>query len=655
MRAATSKSFGAVLLLLWLRLITISLIALLFVAMLRDSPSRIGGWLYYLTIWEGLLELAVRVTAVALVAAIAGTLITAAVAPFLRREASRERRAELVTRTAVVCAAFGVFAIVLTILLHWDHVYVRTSMIAGYCAVLAAALCIPRTREWLTTSLDPFLGEKVVRRTVIAVAMLAAAVLGGERAMGMMATRVVKAAPAIGRSGPNILLITFDALSEEDMSLYGYRLPTTPYIEEFARRSTVFTNFFSAATFTTASIASILTGRYPSEHYVYHWQGHLSRANAARTLPHLLRDGNYATAASISNPFAYFLAAQLGDEYEALPIPPHGSGAFMNAWDGLGILHQVQPYGSRAAEFEDFGAAWDAASLVAGGSSPFGHTKSEFAASTTFAQAKQVLAGMPNHFFLWIHVFAPHAPYLSAPPYLGRFLASNEMRTAEEQVDFPSTPYYAPKYQKLVDKARLRYDEFVAESDGALGEFLGELENTGKLKDMAVIISADHGESFEGGVYTHGNQDQMPPEIHIPLIIRMPGQEQGLRVDVTADQTALAPTLLDLAGVPQPDYMRGQSLLPWLNRNHEGTGEGMAFTEHLAGDSIFRPIRNGSVGVIEGRDQYTIDLATGKTMLRSLAEPQFWGVDRSPDDPALAKRLREAIYSRFPDLPHKSE
>ena len=48
------------------------------------------------------------------------------------------------------------------------------------------------------------------------------------------------------------------------MSLYGYGLPTTPNIDAFARKSTVFTNFYSACTFTTPSVASLLTGIYPS-------------------------------------------------------------------------------------------------------------------------------------------------------------------------------------------------------------------------------------------------------------------------------------------------------------------------------------------------------------------------------------------------------
>ena len=61
------------------------------------------------------------------------------------------------------------------------------------------------------------------------------------------------------RPKSNFLLITFDALSAEDMSLYGYKLPA-PNIDDFARKATVFTNFYSSCTFTTPCVADVLDG-----------------------------------------------------------------------------------------------------------------------------------------------------------------------------------------------------------------------------------------------------------------------------------------------------------------------------------------------------------------------------------------------------------
>ena len=53
------------------------------------------------------------------------------------------------------------------------------------------------------------------------------------------------------------------------MSLYGYKLSTTPNIDAFAHKATVFTNFYSRSTFTTPCIATMITGLFPSETPIY--------------------------------------------------------------------------------------------------------------------------------------------------------------------------------------------------------------------------------------------------------------------------------------------------------------------------------------------------------------------------------------------------
>jgi hypothetical protein len=101
--------------------------------------------------------------------------------------------------------------------------------------------------------------------------------------------------------------------------------------------------------------------------------------------------------------------------------------------------------------------------------------------------------------------------------------------------------------------------------------------------------------------------------------------------------------------------MHGQSLVPWLDRNGQGQGEGLAFTQYLEKNSVFEPVRHGTVGVIDGRSRYecVLDLDTRKRWLRPLNEAHIWNLDRTADNPALADALRAAIYSRFPELVQK--
>jgi len=649
-------SYRSVVASLWLRLISVAIVASVFAEALHLASGAAQGWSYYLTFPEVAFEIAVRLVFVALAALALGTVCTAALAPFLWTfSSSRERLSEAAIKVAVGAAVFLDGWLAVSILLGWFKLAGPAAGIiyAAYFLAFALVLCVPRGRKEVVTSLDGLLGEKATRRVAITTGIGAVALVATEFALGKTAPAAVRAATVTQRPKPNIVLITFDALSAEDMSLYGYKRPTTPNIDAFARQSTVFTNFYSASTFTTPSVATILTGLHPSENLVYHLPGRLKNANAGRSLPHLMRTAGYATGASVSNPYAYYLAESLANEYDSLPAPPYRRGALKDLWDATEPLHQRSPAGSRAQEFADLESAWDCVPdlLESWSQRHFGRMQSGYPAAGSFEQAREVLAKLPEGFFLWVHVMAPHLPYLPDATDRGRFLASDEMSSAQEQDPLKWWPRYTPDQQSRVDKARLRYDEFVASADRAFGAFISGLESGGRLRDTAVIVSADHGESFEGGVYTHLSPYQTRPVIHVPFIVRTPNQHEGRRVGVTADQTAVAPTILDLAGQPKPEWMPGRSLVGWLNRDGEGEGEGMAFTEYFGNSDVFKPLRSGTVGVIDGQYQYVLDLGTGKGVLRPINEAQVWDVDRSAEQPAEVEKLRAAIYARFPHVP----
>ena len=636
-------SFRAALVSLWFRFVTLTTVVLLFI-LASWLPGRLARWLLFLTPGEVIFEAAVRVIFVALTAMALATLLTALAVPFLlRRTSSRTTFVEACTKTGVALTVCAVLAIVLTAIadsavdlghLSWFPIRI---VLAAYLLAFAAALCLPRSRDQVVAGLDGILSKKATRRTVIATGVSSAALVAGEfvagKATGGSAIpRKIPVSNTPGRTGPNVLLITFDALSAEHMSLYGYGLPTTPCIDEFARGSSVFTNFYSASTFTTPGISSILTGLYPSEHHVYHVDGSLRRGGYARkTLQHLMRAEGYSTAASLNNPVAWFLADGISEEFDYLPEMPHRPDFLMKLWNATSPLHQHQPFGTRNAEFGSLEWLWSRRATLKK-YFPAIDPKYVFTPSASFEQARETLDKLPDGFFLWVHTLAPHAPRLPDAPYLGRFSHPAANRGP-------------------MDGNRFRYDELLAEADGAFGAFLSSPEVAARLKNTAVIVAADHGESFEGGVLGHGGGDQTRPVVHVPLIVHMPGQEHGYRVSVTADHTALAPTILDIAGLPRPSWMRGGSLVPWLTRDGEGGSEGLAFTQFLETDSIVEPLRSGTVGVVDGNHQCVLDIATGKAKLRRLAQAHLRDLDCSDENPALAQRLREVIYARFPDLP----
>src|SRR5262249_6251859 len=129
-----------------------------------------------------------------------------------------------------------------------------------------------------------------------------------------------------------------------------------------------------------------------------------------------------------------------------------------------------------------------------------------FRAADTFAQARRLLSQLPNGFFLWIHVMTPHGPYLPDSRDRGQFLPANIKQIFQGPGKPDWNPHYPPSEQKKVDEWHLRYDEFILTADRSFGEFMSYFDNSGKADNTTVIVSADHGESFSGGVFEHGSQ-----------------------------------------------------------------------------------------------------------------------------------------------------
>ena len=634
----------------WFRLMSLGILGLGFAEALRLSHHSVQGWSYYLTGPELVFEIVLRVIVAGLIGMALGTAAAILIAPFLWYfKAARQRLSEWTVRLGVFVVLFFDSRMALEALVYSVNRGLKfiPLLLKIQIVLFVLAVLIARSRRELAKSLDPFLGKKVSRRVALAAVAGAGALAATEFALGRKAS-IVKAALVPDRPKSNILLITFDALDAEDLSLYGCKLPTTPNIDAFARRATVFTHYYAASTFTTPCVTTMLTGLYPSENHVYTLEGTVRAEDVQKSLPHLLHAAGFRTAAFVSNPFAYYFASSLKSGYDILPEPIFQQGGLDRVWNATRLLHQDNGFGRRVSEYFELEYFWN---LVAG-MAP--NLSMRYRPSETFEHARELIAKLPQGYFLWVHAITPHNPYLPDPADHGRFLPDSQLHTYEEQYGDRWQPHYDPDQQDQVDQRHLRYDEFVATADRAFGSFISDLETSGKLENTTVIVSADHGESFQGGVYQHSSPYQTRPVIHIPLIIRTPGQQASRAVAVTADQTSLVPTILEIAGQPKPDWIRGQSLMRWLKSCDDGKDQGRAFCQYLETSSVFRPVKSGTVGVIEGDFQYLVDISTQQGSLRPLAEAHVWNLDRSAEYPQRAAALRAVLAARFPDLVRKS-
>jgi arylsulfatase A-like enzyme/Flp pilus assembly protein TadD len=144
-------------------------------------------------------------------------------------------------------------------------------------------------------------------------------------------------------------------------------------------------------------------------------------------------------------------------------------------------------------------------------------------------------------FFLWMHLYDPHYPYRPPEPY---------------SREYASQPY----------------DGEIAFADEQVGRLLRFLKEKGLYQNTMIVLTGDHGESLgEHGEKTHGFFIYNAT-MHVPLIIRLPGQSAGQTTVQTKTHTApdpvstvdLMPTMLSAAGIEVPAQVQGTNLLPVL-------------------------------------------------------------------------------------------
>ena len=100
-------------------------------------------------------------------------------------------------------------------------------------------------------------------------------------------------------------------------------------------------------------------------------------------------------------------------------------------------------------------------------------------------------------------------------------------------------------------------------ADAGIAEALKIIREIELLNPWILLITTDHG--ARGGFFISGDVSK-EETYHIPLIICESGQGNGQRVQAHGDTVDFAPTILELIGVPPPEWMEGKSLVRFMGR-----------------------------------------------------------------------------------------
>jgi arylsulfatase A-like enzyme len=439
---------------------------------------------------------------------------------------------------------------------------------------------------------------------------------------------------------PDIYLITIDALRADHMSLYGYSRPTTPNLERFAQRASTFDYFFANSNFTTSATTSIETGKLPWTHRVFQLGGFLRGQAQRENLEAMLRQRGYYTSMISSNPVAGPIQHRTLGSYDAVEYPPpmHDMGSFQHYTDlvGLNTLYTLS------------GTLLNSLACVRLYMSDLiWNDQFPNPAEPVFDWVRHSLQPSGTHQprFVWAHVFPPHDPYLAPLPYRGRFLSSSKLT---RMYDFIGLDNRSLPRGVSVDEMRARYDEDINYTDHAVGSFLEWLDHTGRLDRSIVIISADHGESFEHGWFKHTGPYLYNDLIRIPLLVHLPGQKEGLRITQTAEQVDLLPTILDLVGGPVPSWSEGTSLKPSLEGKQVVPRS--IFSMNLETSSTFEPITRGTLAVIDNDFKYIDRLRSQEVSLYRYRTDPLEQQNLVESEPAVAARMKALLADQLKEV-----
>ena len=338
-----------------------------------------------------------------------------------------------------------------------------------------------------------------------------------------------------------MVLISIDTLRSDRLPIYGYDKVATPAIDALRGDAILFERAYAHIGLTLPSHSSILSGLLPLDHGVRDNIGYRFPEEAP-WLPALFKQKGYATGAFVSS---YVLRSYTG---LARGFDVYDDDIQFETGKQLGALQRPGP------ETLEKALAW----------------------------LQQVYR---EPFFLFFHIYEPHAPYEPPAPYASRHSVAHDPSAA--------------------------YDGEVEAADAVVGQLLSELKRLDIYDKALIVLLSDHGE----GLMDHGEMDHLVliyrEVLQVPLLLKLPGgQGAGTAVAAPAQLTDVAPTLSALLGMESDPRVAG---VPLLALEDQEIGERLILSESVYprihfGWSDLASIIDGDFHFIDGPDPELFNL-----------------------------------------------
>jgi arylsulfatase A-like enzyme len=330
---------------------------------------------------------------------------------------------------------------------------------------------------------------------------------------------------------PNIVCLVGEGLRWDELSSTGNKLIQTPNMDRIVHEGCTFSNAFVVNALCLPSRATMLTGMYS------HTTGAVSNVEGripARfpLVSDMLQKAGYETA---------FIGKS------------HIEGALMeHNWDYyFGFVGQADYY--RPTITEGVRGKYQPAKLYEGEYVDTILTRK----SIEWLQQKRT---KPFCIFLWF--YAPHAPF-----YRPKDMVNNLNGVSipvpssfnEDLKDYPGKPRAVAEADNKIGSSEVFSDDPRSLEELVKNHYVGVQDTD---RNVGALLSSDHG-FFLGEHHLYDKRLMYEASIRVPMVLRYPGKVQpGAKSDAMVLNLDIAPTLLDLAGLPIPADMQGKSILP---------------------------------------------------------------------------------------------
>lgn len=325
---------------------------------------------------------------------------------------------------------------------------------------------------------------------------------------------------------PNIIVLSIDGLDAKNLSVYGYERDTTPFLREFAGDALVCENNFPNADASAASIASIFTGKLPTETHLVFPPDILDGDDAHQHLPGLLKEYGYTTIDFGVRYYVDPLDINMIDAFDWISnkrISKPTAAILLGSLFGDRAYFLLRRISERLTDrlLHAFGlrVMEDPLAGVAATSTQ------ELKDTERVESILSALDDSPPPVFIHAHFLGAHGP---------KFDLTNQVFSAgQQETDLWMTDFY---------------DDAILQLDEKMKRIVDGLEQRDILEQTILVFCTDHGKNWNG-------------HARAPLIFRFPRGAHRGRIRENTQNLDIAATLLDYLGIDQPGWMGGLSII----------------------------------------------------------------------------------------------